>query len=290
MGDLTGDTLVLSDGRKIRYSAWGRPGAPTVVYCHGSPGNRLELRLARPVVERLGIDVRVVAFDRPGFGGSTWRRGHQFLDWPGDLTAAADLLGLDRFALLGASGGSPFALAAAYSLPDRVTRLGIVVGSGPLEANGMRDSAAMTLPSRNPFIRRLQYDMIGFAFRHGRGEKIIDQSLESMGPADRAAMQRPEVREWFGALFAEAVRQGGRASAHEAGLLWKSWGFDLSGITVPTDLWYGGRDEHVPARVGRWLADRIPGARYEVWPEHGHFTWAMSDDIGRVISTITSPV
>ncbi len=228
--------LNLSDGRRLVYAEWGPADAPPVIYCHGSPGNRLELGIARTVIQRHGVHVRVVAFDRPGYGLSTFRPNHRFVDWPADIAEATDMLGIERFALLGASGGSPFALACGHALRSRVIHIGIVVGSGPLEATGMRDSAALTLPSSNGLIRRFQYGMIAYAFEKGREDRVIEQSIASMGEADRAAMERPEIRDWFVDLFREAVKQGGRASAYEAGLYRKPWGFDVSQVKTPTSL------------------------------------------------------
>lgn len=286
MGTITEGTLDLSDGRRLGYSEWGPAGAPPVIYCHGSPGNRLELGIARSVIERHGVHARVVAFDRPGFGLSTFRPSHRFVDWPGDVAEATDILGIERFALLGASGGSPFALACGRALGSRVTHIGIVVGSGPLEATGMRDALAITLPSSSGLLRRLQYGMIAYAFEKGREDRVIEQSIASMGEADQAAMERPEVRAWFGGLFGEAVKQGGRAAAYEAGLYRKPWGFDVSQVETPTSLWYGGKDEHVPASVGRWLAERIPNSSYVLWSDHGHFTWAVGGEVAEVVATL----
>ena len=96
--------LDLSDGRQMAYSEWGPRNAPAMFYCHGFPGNHRELELARPVLERTGLHVRVIALDRPGYGMSTFRPGRTFLDWPHDVAEVAELLGIGSFSVLGASG------------------------------------------------------------------------------------------------------------------------------------------------------------------------------------------
>jgi pimeloyl-ACP methyl ester carboxylesterase len=113
-------TLTLPDGRRLSHAQFGDPHGVPVVYCHGFPGSRLEARQTDAFGRRLGV--RVIAFDRPGYGGSDYQRGRQLTDWPADVAAALDLLGIGRFALLGISGGAPYALAAASAHED-CTRL-----------------------------------------------------------------------------------------------------------------------------------------------------------------------
>lgn len=273
------------DGRNLGFADWGPPDATCVIYCHGSPGSRLEIEAARRALGGSGFDVRIVAFDRPGFGLSTFQAGRSFLDWPGDVAAAADALGIGTFAVVGASGGAPYAMASAIALDDRVSRLGIVVGSGPPSASGMAASAVLSEPSRNALLRRIQFGAVAAAFRHGHADRVIDRALAGFAPVDQAAMQRPEVRAWFRAVFAEAVRQGGRGTAAEAAMYWNEWGFDPADVPVETWLWYSRRDYNVPFQVGEWLHDRIAGSHLTIWPDQGHFTWAFSDECRDLIAT-----
>lgn len=270
----------LADGRRIGFAECGRPDAGSrLVYNHGSPGCRLEIAALQKVVDLRNADLCVVAFDRPGFGLSDPLPGRTFLDWPHDVGEAADKLGIGSMAMLGASGGSPYAMACAVALGDRVTRLGLVVGTGPPQARGMKDAALFRLPPRNSTIRRLQFAMLALAFRRGQGEKVVAKSAQSLAEVDRQAMGRPEVRAWFGDVFAESLRQGARAAADETAMYWTDWGFAPRDITIETLLWYSGLDTNVPAAVGRWLHEEIADSRLEVWPHHGHFTWAFSKDL-----------
>ena len=200
------------------------------------------------------------------------------------MAEAADQLGIDRFAVVGVSGGSPYALASGYALRDRVTRVGIVVGMAPIEATGMETASAISGPSANRLLRRFQFEMVAYAFKKGREDRFMEQSLSTMGDADRLAMARPEMRDWVIEMMRESLQQGGRAAAHEAGLYRQPWGFDPQQVTVPTHLWYGGADKTVPASAGRWLTNRLPGSDYVLWPEHGHFTWMLGDEAAEVIA------
>lgn len=276
----------LADGRSLGVAQWGPPEAPAVVYCHGFPGNRLEPLLAQSVVERHGVPARVIAFDRPGYGLSTPAPGRRFLDWPLDLGEGMDRLGLERFSVLGASGGSPFALACGYRLPDRVTRLGIVAGAGPVEAPGMRATPTIAGPSRFRPVRRLQWHLAARAVARGRLDRLVDRSIATMTDVDRAAMEQPEVRAWYREVFAEAFAQGGAAAALEGELYRQPWGFEPGDVGVETHIWHGAADAWVPSSTATWLADRLPSASLVLWPDHGHFSWAASPEVVDVIATM----
>jgi len=281
----------LADGRKLAYLDWGEPDAPTVFYCHGFPGNRQELRITLPIVERRALDARLVAINRPGYGPSTFTKRHGFLEWTQDLEEAADRLGIHRFGVLGASGGGPYALAAGHRLGSRVTRIGIVVGVAPVGAPGMRQAPGIALLPTHRAAARFQFEMASLAFRIGRENRVLELALSSerLGEADRAAMARPEMRAWLLRVIKEAYAQGGRAAAAEAGLYRKPWGFDVGEVGTETLLWYGGADETIPVSAGRWLADRLSRSRLTVWPGHGHFTWADSAAAAQVVEAMIAP-
>jgi len=277
--------LQLADGRSIAYAEWGRPTAPPVMYCHGFPSNRCELDLIQPALDRCGVDARLIALNRPGYGSSALQPHRTLLDWPVDVAEAADQLGIDHFAVLGVSGGGPYALACGYALPDRVTSIGIVAGIAPVAAPGMDEASAISGPSPHQAMRKLQFALAALAFRKGQESRFVDQSVATMGPVDQAALAQPEIRAWFTDTLAESFEQGGRAAAHEASLYRREWGFNPGQITVETRLWYGGADRTVPASAGRWLANLIPNADFSYWPDQGHFTWMLTDHAAEVIDS-----
>ena len=119
-------TMTLPDGRTLAYTEIGAPGGPVALYFHGAPGSRLELVALDEAFAAVGV--RVVTPDRPGYGGSTPRRGRTTADWADDVAALADHLGVERFAVMGLSSGGPYAVACASLLGDRVT--GAIVAAG----------------------------------------------------------------------------------------------------------------------------------------------------------------
>ena len=134
----------LGDGRTVHvYDAgadWS--GDPLAVFWqHGTPNIGAPPEPLFPDAERLGL--RWVSHDRPGYGGSTPNPGRDIASVAVDVAGAADALGIDRFAVMGHSGGGPHALACAGLLPERVLAVVSVAGPAPYDAEGLDFFAGM---------------------------------------------------------------------------------------------------------------------------------------------------
>ena len=281
-------TLALAGGRSLSYALYGDVTDPVVVYCHGYPTCRMELELIEPMLRRHGVEVCVIALDRPGYGGSTFQSGRTFLDWPRTVAGAMDSLGVGSFSVLGVSGGAPYAMACASGLPSRVSRLGVAVGVGPPDATSMERSLIFRTAPRFGLLARVQFALFAKGLEGGKDERIFEQTLKNLGSVDVPILQEPRTKDWFIRMLRETFKQGGKAAALEIGLYLQQWGFDPSEIETETYLWYGGRDETVPAPVGQWLAERIPNSTIEIWPEHGHFTWMLADEVASVVAALVT--
>ncbi|MGB7859925.1 MAG: hypothetical protein WBM90_05460, partial [Acidimicrobiia bacterium] len=121
----------------------------------------------------------------------------------------------------------------------------------------------------------------------GQESRFVDKSIDTMSPQDQEALRSPETRRWFTETMRESFESGVRPVARESGLYRKSWGFDPIDIRVEARLWHGLADRTVPASVGHWMAERVPNAHQVVWPEHGHFTWMVSDEAVDVFTSLT---
>ena len=126
----TDGRIRLADGRRLGYAEYGDPEGKPLFYCHGFPASRLEAALLDPSARKAGV--RVVAADRPGCGLSDFQPDRRIGDWPGDVVELAGALGIDRFAVVGVSGGGPYALACARKIPQRLTAAAVVCGLGPV--------------------------------------------------------------------------------------------------------------------------------------------------------------
>ena len=121
--------LTLPDGRQLAWAEFGTAAGSPVLYCHGFPGSRLEAAFADGTAKHAGV--RLIAADRPGVGLSDRLPGRSVLGWVDDIRALGDHLDIERFHVVGVSGGAPYALACAFALPDRIPSVAIVSGVGP---------------------------------------------------------------------------------------------------------------------------------------------------------------
>lgn len=249
-------------------------GTP-VVYFHGAPGSHIEaVAFDKPAV---AAGIRLIVPDRPGMGTTPLTPHHHIVvEYADTVVALADHLELDRFAIIGVSGGGPYALACAHRLPDRVTTAVVVSSPAPLEASAA-DSADRTIRRRRRLLMLLRHfpflaqpiasRLSSFAHKPGGIAALVAQ----MSPPDRARIAAdPEVAAELEANITEAFRQGSGGVAADLQAVTRPWGFQLANITVPVHIWHGAADNNVPVTDGRQLAAALPNARLDILPEAGH--------------------
>jgi len=285
------DTVVmdLPDGRELAWVEAGHKRGPAVLALHGTPGSRLEMVFDHKAIDASGA--RVIAPDRPGYGHSTYHKGRTLRGFADDMARLADHLKLERFAVLGVSGGGPHALACAYFLKDRLTMAGVVGGVGPM---GGTDAMPMDGPNRltSRLAARSQYAvfpmmaLLTLVSRH-RPDTAMRAAARTFAPADAALLERPEVR----AVFADGGRRASpttaMAAAQDFALFTRDWGFRLEDIDLPVHLWHGDDDRNVPVAHGRLQAARIPGSQLHEHPGEGHLL--TIDHIEPILRTLTAP-
>jgi pimeloyl-ACP methyl ester carboxylesterase len=271
--NLRDQQIRLTDGRRMGYDLYGPAGRP-LIYCHGLPGSRREAELASAAATRLGI--RIIAPDRPGFGLSDFQPNRTLLDWPADVAALAEALGLERFAIFGVSGGGPYALACAAAFGSRLSSVTIVSGLAPLDrpaasaGMGALSRLLLLLYRRTPSIGSRFYRLIA-ALAGGRPEWTFTFLTGALPPPDRDVL-RGQPRQILVASFREALRQGYRGGHQELFIYTRPWGIDLPAIVQPVQLWHGERDATVPVAHGRYLAQTLPHCRAFFFPQEGHFS------------------
>lgn len=248
------------DGRTLHgYDRGG--GELVVMWHHGTPNIGTPPEPLFAAADRLGI--RIVSYDRPGYGGSTPRPGRDIASAAGDAAAVADALGVSQFAVLGHSGGGSFALACAALLPRRVTAAVSISGLAPLAADGLDWFAGMG-PGSEASLR---------AAAAGRAVKRAHQATESQPdfvPADWAALDGEWG--WFASVVEPAIAAGPAALIDDDLAYVNPWGCDPAAITAPVLLVHGGDDLVVPSAHSEWLDLRIPRARLRVLPGEGHIS------------------
>jgi pimeloyl-ACP methyl ester carboxylesterase len=269
-------SIRLNDGRRLGYAEFGDPGGRPLFYCHGFPASRLEAALLDPAARRCGV--RVVAADRPGFGLSDFQAGRRIRNWPDDVAALADVLGIDRFAIVGVSGGGPYALACARFIPRRLTAVGVVCGLGPVgEPWALRDMLwsrrlVFVLARRAPWLLSLVHRDLFAPLLRRRPDAILSMISRASVAADRRVLARTDVGRALLASIREAVRAGPDGMRHELQLYTRAWGFRPEEIDVTVDLWHGETDPIVPVAHTRVLLGRLAHVRCVILPGEGHFS------------------
>ena len=271
----TRDRIALPDGRSLAFCEYGDVKGNPVLYFHGLPGSRLDAKLADQTGRRL--HARIIGIDRPGFGLSDFQRGRKIGHWPLDVAELADALGIDRFAVVGVSGGGPYGLACALGIPQRLPSVGIVCGLGPLNTPGAVDRmtvisrAGLHLARHASWILKLVYVLIAVLMRHNP-ERIVAHLAARAGHPDKAVLEQPQLRQILSASFRESVRTGPSGVVRDLVLLSRPWGFQLQDISMEVHLWHGERDLIVPPSSGRYQARTIPSCQATFYPNERHFS------------------
>jgi pimeloyl-ACP methyl ester carboxylesterase len=269
------DSLVLRlpDGRALGYAEQGdRAGTPVLLF-HGLPGSRLTRHPDGSTAQRLGI--RLITFDRPGLGLSTPQPKRRITDWPRDIEGFTDALHLDRFAVIGWSGGGPYALATAHKLGDRVTKVGLVASLTPLAGTAFVRLLSPDLRRRARLGRALPWLVYQVAKRDARAfardpEAALDKEFATAPACDRATLDDPALRQMQIESRREAYRQGPAGIFTEAMLYLRPWGFDPAEVRMAVRLWHGDEDETLAAPMGRHLAATLPDCEATFVPGEGH--------------------
>jgi pimeloyl-ACP methyl ester carboxylesterase len=266
-------TLATPDGRRLAYVERGDDDGAPVVLHHGTPGSRLGTHPDPTVYD----GVRLVAFDRPGYGLSDPSPGRAVADVAADVRALADHLGLERFAVFGISGGGPHALACAALLPERVSRAGVMVGAAPSDDPAFDFTAGMADVNVKEFgAAREGEDALGpllapWVEQSARDpDGVLDALAVELPEYDREVVSRPEVRAELRKSIVESVRQGGRGWIDDDLAFAAPWGFVLADVRPEVRLWQGELDVLVPRSHGDYLAERLPNATFELVPGAGH--------------------
>jgi pimeloyl-ACP methyl ester carboxylesterase len=265
----------LADGRTLHAydtradGIGGSPetsGAPVAVFwLHGSPNIGSPPEPLFAAAEANGL--RWVSYDRPGYGGSSPHDGRTVLSAVADVAAIADALAIGRFAVLGHSGGGPYALACAALLPERVIAAVSVSAPAPFDADGLDWfagwSTGITAENRAAAGGRAALEA------HWAGAEP-----ENMGAFFTEADMTALVGNWswLAGVAGQAIEQGNEGYLEDTLAGVQPWGFRPDAIRVPVLIMHGAKDKMVPSAHGEWLAARCPAAELRIVPDAGHIT------------------
>lgn len=265
------------DGRVLAVMEGGDPAGPAVVVHHGTPMSRLLYGPNLADAEARGL--RLIGYDRPGYGDSTPQPGRTVADAATDVATIADALGIDRFATWGISGGGPHALACAALLPERVVAAASLAGAAPYEAEGLDFLAGMGEGNVKEFGLILEGREKLEPFLCAERDALLAAGQEGLAEGMRTLLTPVDAAAFTGetAEFLFESLRVGSANRIDGWLdddlaFVKPWGCSVEQISVPVLLWQGAEDRFVPLAHGEWLASRIPTCQAHLSPEDGHIT------------------
>jgi pimeloyl-ACP methyl ester carboxylesterase len=276
----TDQTMQLPDGRTLAFAEYGSVEGNVLVACQGYPGSRLEAIAFSAHAAQ--AHVRVISLDRPGFGRSSFQDRRSFLDWPNDLLALTEHLRIDRFAIVGVSGGAPYALACAHQIPERLFSCGVVSGIGPLKLGtaGMsrQNRLVLFLASHAAWLLQALLNANARAFRDDKhASKAMPKAMKSMVRPDRESLVASGLVDSFAASISETYRQGVQGAVYEGRLYGRDWGFKLEDIAFqPLYLWHGVLDTNVPIGMARGMATKLRGCAATYYPDEGHLSTLLN--------------
>ena len=216
MAPQSDNQIKLRDGRRLGYAEFGDPRGKPVLFFHGYPGSRWDGAETGHAAEHVGV--RLIAPDRPGMGLSDYQPNRRLLDWPQDVLELTNVLELDHFAVIGYSGGGPYALACAFQLDTRLSAVGVIAGIGPLTEPGAVDGMVKSnirlfqMARRTPWLLRLIFSLN----RRMDTLKLMQAAVPQMPAVDQDVMRQPGVLEGIARDYGEAFRQGRAARCTKA--------------------------------------------------------------------------
>ena len=284
-GDST-QQLNRPDNRRLGFTTYGHPNGLPVLAFHGIPGTRLMFRPTEEVAARLGL--RIIAADRPGFGCSTPQPGRQLRDWLAEVEAIREACQVDRFAVIGISGGAPFATATAAHFGKCVAAMALLGPMGPVAEMAPGELSWL---ERNIFLR-LPWSQVSLRaaltpanmFFVLSPQLAYNMFLQFLPACDREIMSQPWLKAQVIEDVGESLAQGGEGMRADLRIFSQPWNVDYGQITAPTVLWQGANDSIVPIPAALRLGELIPDCTVHLLPEAGHF-W-IYDHIELVLQTL----
>jgi pimeloyl-ACP methyl ester carboxylesterase len=270
-------TVRTSDGRVLAVEEAGDPAGRPVLVQGGTPGSRLLYGPhVRDAAER---GLRLIGYDRPGYGRSSPHPGRTVADCASDVRAICAGLGIDRLAMWGASGGGPHVLACAALLPDLVAAAATLASLAPFDADGLDYFDGMAPENVEDALLFFSDEAAARAKTDRDRAEILGEAPDD-GAADELGPVLPpaDVAAITGGLgdFIETVMRDALAPGSEGwwedNCLLRPWGFSLPDITVPVLLLHGKQDVFVPFGHGQWLAAHIPGVQPMLLDDDGHLS------------------
>ena len=267
--------VTLLDGRSLGVAEFGSVTGRPVLWFHGTPGARRQIP---PAARRLAQreDLRLIGVERPGVGQSTPHLYSTVGEFAQDVEELAELLDVERFGLVGLSGGGPYVLACAHAMPERIVAGAVLGGVAPTRGLEAAPGGAMRLAVPLEPLLNLLREPLGGLFTlvvrslQPLADQAFDTYLRFAPEGDKRVLGDPEIREAFIEDMLLGSRENLRSLVYDLILFSRHWGFSLQEIRVPIHFWQGDDDNLVPPEHAEHLMRLVPGARLVRDPSGGH--------------------
>ena len=269
--------VMTSDGRTLSVLESGDPAGRPILMHAGMPNSRLQYGPVVRTAERQGI--RLISYDRPGYGRSTAQPGRSMASCCEDVRAVAAALEIDQLGVWGISGGGPHALACAALLGDLVVAVASLASPAPFDAEGLDyyegmgemnvDDIRMSI--EDPVAARAKCEEDRIEYMATEPDTIVESISTLVSEVDAEALTG-ELAEFYVACARDGLAPGADGWWDDGVALVSPWGFDLDAIRTPVLVRHGRQDRFVPFGHGEWLAQRIPSAKAALSDDDGHLT------------------
>lgn len=278
----------VAEGRHLGAAEFGDPQGFPVLWFHGTPGGRMQVPPDAPSSAR-ERGIRLFGVERPGTGWSTPHRYRRVREFADDIRALANYLDLPRFAVVGLSGGGPYTLACAHSLPDRVAAACVIGGIGPTAGPDAVPSYTRALALVGPVLtavagpvgRALPTLVTPFV---PHAEAAVRAFSKVAPRADRPILLDPAFGEVLVGDLLHVLDDGLAAPAHDARLFSRAWGFRLRDVQPPVHFFQGDADGIVPESHGRHQAAAVQRGTLTILEGGGHLAGYV--DASRVFEAL----
>lgn len=276
-GEIRETRVSTPDGRVLQVRESGDLDGRAILTHSGTPGSRLQFFRDVEKAERQGV--RLISYDRPGYGGSDRLEGRAVAHCAGDVRAIAAALGIERLGVWGISGGGPHAIASAALLPDLVPAVAVLASPAPWGAEGLDYFDGMgelnvedtKLLLEDPPAARAKQQEERVEMLEGTPEELLEALASLLSPADKAVLTG-ELVEYLIETTSAGIGANDDGWWDDGVSLIAPWGFELDSITTPVLLLHGRQDRFVPFRHGEWLARHIPDVQTQLTDDDGHLT------------------
>ena len=269
------NTVKMSDGSTLGYAECGNKNGKHVLVFHGWPSSRLEVKM--PLVDEIATryDAHLIHIDRPGIGLSDYKH-YTLTSWPDLVIEFAAQQDIEKFAVLGISGGGKYAASCAWKIPQYIKSVVIVSGTCPLNAPGVK--RILRKQKRNMYLLASVAPWLFWPvlWKIARNIRENPSSILSIFPnppkSDQIVMESTNVSKALEDMVLGAFSQGIKGVYRDWILTTSPWGFSPEEIKIPVSIFHGTEDATVPIESGYILEHLIPETRTRFIPKEGHLS------------------